>query len=102
MPGIGDCKCVLVIGATSGIGRSLALAIHALPSEPTVIVSGRRQERLDELAKMGTRLKTARVDVNGSREDLKAFVQDITAKYPNVRITSECMQHGSRADSCLA
>ncbi|OCH95776.1 NAD(P)-binding protein [Obba rivulosa] len=84
MSGIGDCKCVLVVGATSGIGRALALAIHALPSKPIVIVSGRRQERLDELSKMGDRLKTVRFDVNGSRDDLQGFVQDITSKHPDL------------------
>lgn len=49
MPGIEDAKCVLIIGATSGIGRALALAIHDLPTQPTVIVAGRRMERLEEL-----------------------------------------------------
>lgn len=88
MPGIGDCKCVLVIGATSGIGRSLALAIHALPSKPTVLVSGRRQERLDELSKMDLRLKAVRFDVSGSRDDSKRFVQDITTRYPDVRLAT--------------
>lgn len=84
MPGISDCKCILVVGATSGIGRSLALAIHALPSNPTVIVSGRRQERLDKLSKTGERLETVRFDVNGSRDDLKRFVQEITSNHPDV------------------
>lgn len=85
MPGIADSKCVLVIGATAGIGRALALAVHGLPSQPTVILAGRRQERLDELSKLGDRLKTVRFDVNASREELKGFVQDITSKYPDVR-----------------
>ncbi|OCH95777.1 NAD(P)-binding protein [Obba rivulosa] len=95
MPGIGDCKCVLVIGATAGIGRALALAIHALPSKPTVIVSGRRQQRLDELSKVGERIEAVRFDVNGNREDLKAFVQDITSRFPDLDavIFSSGIQH---------
>lgn len=75
---------MLVIGATSGIGRALALAIHALPSKPTVIVAGRRQDRLDELERKDERLETAKIDVNSGRGALKSFVHDLTAKYPDV------------------
>jgi len=84
MPSISDCKCVLVIGATSGIGRALALAIHGLPSKPVVIVSGRRQDRLDELASKSDRLKAWRLDVNAGRDELKASVQEVVAKYPDL------------------
>ncbi|KAI1793897.1 NAD(P)-binding protein [Ganoderma leucocontextum] len=84
MPGIKDAKCVLVIGATAGLGRSLAFAIHDLETKPTVIVAGRRQERLDELAAKGERIKTTRVDINTHHDDLKLFVQDILSKYPEL------------------
>ncbi|KAH7915912.1 hypothetical protein BJ138DRAFT_1132321 [Hygrophoropsis aurantiaca] len=40
---------ILVIGSTACLGRALALSILDLPSKPTVIVCGRRKERLDEL-----------------------------------------------------
>ncbi|KAH9937132.1 uncharacterized protein B0H18DRAFT_1081399 [Fomitopsis serialis] len=68
---ISDCKCVLVIGATAGIGRDLALAIHGCrPSRP----SSRREaaERLDDF------------DVNASRDALKSAVQDVYQKYPDL------------------
>ena len=84
MTGIKDAKCVLVIGATAGIGRALALAIHDLDSKPIVIVAGRRQERLDELAAKSDRIKTARVDINTSYDKLKQFVEDVLTKYPDV------------------
>lgn len=85
MPSINDSKCVLVIGATSGIGRALALAIHALPTKPTVIVGGRRKDRLDELVKNGDgRIDAVQVDVQADRETLKQFVDDVLAKHPNV------------------
>ncbi|KAL7285167.1 hypothetical protein ACG7TL_000259 [Trametes sanguinea] len=95
MPGIKDAKCVLVLGATSGIGRALALAIHDLDSKPTVIVSGRRQERLDELASHGERIKTARVDINTSEDNLKKFVTDTVSNYPDLDavIFSSGIQH---------
>jgi short-subunit dehydrogenase involved in D-alanine esterification of teichoic acids len=85
-PTIEQAKCVLVIGATSGIGRDLALAIHDLPSKPTVIVSGRRQDRLDELTARSDRIKSVKVDLLGGRESLKAWTNEVVAAYPDVSI----------------
>jgi len=91
MPNITESKCVLVIGSTAGIGRSLALAILDLPSKPTVIVCGRRKERLDELvASYGTsgRLKSVTLDVLAERDVLQASIQEIISTYPDVCIHS--------------
>ncbi|EIM83357.1 NAD-P-binding protein [Stereum hirsutum FP-91666 SS1] len=84
MPTIQDSKCVLVVGATAGIGRALALAIHDLPSKPTVIVSGRRQERLDELAKKSDRIHGAKIDIDADRETLVKTVDGVLQKYPEI------------------
>jgi len=88
MPSIKDCKTVLVIGATAGIGRALALAIHDLPSKPTIIVAGRRKERLDELVAKGKdngdRVHAVQFDINTSRDSLRSFVDDVVAKYPSL------------------
>lgn len=84
MPTIQDSKCVLVVGATAGIGRALALAIHDLPSKPTVIVSGRRQERLDELAKKSDRIHGVKIDIDANRETLVKTVDGVLQKYPEV------------------
>lgn len=81
---IQEAKCMLVVGATAGIGRALALAIHGLPSKPVVVVAGRRQERLDELTKQSERIKSVRVDLTSSRDSLKTFANEIIAKYPDV------------------
>lgn len=83
--GISECRCILVIGATAGIGRALALAIHDLPSKPDVIVGGRRKERLDELTKTSDRIKGVQVDVSANRATLQAFVKDTISAYPDVR-----------------
>jgi short-subunit dehydrogenase involved in D-alanine esterification of teichoic acids len=83
MPSIHDSKCVLVIGATSGLGRALAYSIKALPSKPTVIAAGRRQARLQELASAG--FETIQVDVDTDRATLKKFVDGIIDDYPDVR-----------------
>lgn len=84
MPNITDAKCVLVIGATAGIGRALALAIRDLPQSPVVIVGGRRQERIDELTKNGENIEGVQIDVTAGREKLKEFVDSTIAKYPDV------------------
>ena len=82
--GISECRCILVIGATAGIGRALALALHDLPSKPNVIVGGRRQERLDELTKTSDRIKGVLVDVTSKRDVLRAFVKGVLNAYPDV------------------
>ncbi|KDQ63828.1 hypothetical protein JAAARDRAFT_54016 [Jaapia argillacea MUCL 33604] len=82
MSNISECKCILVVGATAGIGRSLALSLRALPSKPTVIVTGRRQERLDELSKQG--FETIRCDVDTTRENYQQFVESTTKRYPEL------------------
>lgn len=91
MTGIKDAKCVLVVGATAGIGRALALAIHDLDSKPTVIIAGRRQERLDELAKRSDRIKTVRVDIKTTYDKLKSFVEDVVFQHPRVYLFRRCL-----------
>lgn len=77
---------MLITGATSGIGRALAQSIARLPSKPCVIAAGRRQERLDKLAKEG--LETVQLDVEASHDALKKFADEIVLKYPNVSLKS--------------
>jgi len=87
MPSITDVKCILVIGSTAGIGRALALNILALPTKPTVIVAGRRQERLDEIVKAENkdgRLCSVRFDVNADRATLKKSVDEVVKQYPEL------------------
>ncbi|KAF5312124.1 hypothetical protein D9619_003041 [Psilocybe cf. subviscida] len=76
MPSIDYSKCVLVTGATSGIGRSLALDIAKLPSHPQVIAAGRRKERLDELAQVDNIFPVA-LDVASDLSTLKKAVDDV-------------------------
>ncbi|KAF8710172.1 hypothetical protein AX14_005616 [Amanita brunnescens Koide BX004] len=71
MPSIDDSKCILVTGATSGIGRALAIALAKLPSKPRVVAVGRRKDRLEELAKSG-------------QSGLKNFADIIVQKYPEL------------------
>ena len=90
MPFTISAKCILVIGATSGIGRDLALALHDLPSKPTVIVAGRRKHRLDETLAKGSKingtdnLHAITVDVMSDVGTLELFVNKTLRDFPNV------------------
>ena len=87
MPSINNVRCILIIGSTSGLGRALALSILDLPSKPTVLVCGRRQERLDELVSSygaDGRLKAINLDVNTGPAALKSAIHDIVKTYPDV------------------
>jgi len=87
MPSINNVRCILIIGSTSGLGRALALNILDLPSKPTVLVCGRRQERLDELVSSygaDGRLKAINLDVNAGPATLKSAIHDIVKNHPDV------------------
>jgi len=82
MPGIEERKCILVTGATAGIGRALALRLSKLPSKPQVIAAGRRQDRLEELKKAG--LETMVLDLDAEESLLKQSMDLILEKYPGL------------------
>ena len=63
------------------------LAIHDLETKPTVIVVGRRQERLDELAKSSERIMPVCFDVASGREALKQFAKDMVGRFPEVLLS---------------
>lgn len=93
MPGIDESKCVLVTGATSGIGGALARAIANLPSRPQVVAAGRRNDRLQQLAKEN--FETVQVDLDADKDSLKKFVADLLQKYPDLDTVVLCagIQH---------
>lgn len=95
-PTIADSKCILITGATSGIGRALALKLRDLPGKPQVIAIGRRQGRLDELATQG--LEAIKLDVQKSPQELKSDLDAIVARYPNVG--GSCQDRGPTLISC--
>ncbi|KZP22242.1 NAD(P)-binding protein, partial [Athelia psychrophila] len=87
MASINSSKCVLVVGATSGIGQHLALAILALPSQPTVIIAGRRRARLDEIVAQnadtsGGRLRALEMDIDVDAPALERTVASLLEAYP--------------------
>ncbi len=82
--GIDAARCVLVTGATSGIGRALALAIAALPTEPTVIAAGRRPARLAELAQVKG-VEPLALALGAELGPLKEAADALIARFPDVR-----------------
>jgi len=86
---------VLVTGGATGIGRAIAERFLAAGSE--VIVCGRREERLRELATLGPRLHTLRCDVTtpAEREALAARIQ---SEFPalNVLVNNAGIQRRGR------
>ncbi|KAL0567174.1 hypothetical protein V5O48_014824 [Marasmius crinis-equi] len=82
MPSINDSKCVLVTGATSGIGRALAVAVSKLPSHPKVIGTGRRPDRLKELETVGVTPLNLELDTDA--QTLKKSVHDVVRKQPDL------------------
>jgi len=81
--GIEQSKSILVTGATSGIGRALALAIADLPTKPQVIAVGRRAQRLDELKNLG--LNAVKLDLTSNPADLEVALNQIVEDYHEVR-----------------
>ena len=86
---------VLVIGATSGIGRGLAERFHA--SGNKVIACGRRQDRLDALANENKGMHVHRFDL-ANIEDIEEHLQAIFKLHPdiaNVVVAAGIQTYGS-------
>lgn len=72
----------LIIGATSGIGQALAAKLH--DEGTSVIVTGRRQDRLDAfVASRPTRSSAAVVDIT-QLASLPSFASGILRQHPDI------------------
>ncbi|MCJ1376754.1 hypothetical protein MMC20_007999 [Loxospora ochrophaea] len=76
-------KCVLMIGATSGIG--LGMAEKLVQEGSKVIAVGRRHDRVDDFARKHGPTKAGGIpfDITDS-QNLSKFVQDVTSTYPDL------------------
>lgn len=78
-------KCILITGATSeGIGKALALALLDLPSKPKIVITGRRQEKLDEICRSSERLYGRRLDQTAPRADLQKWTGSLLSEFPDL------------------
>ncbi|KAI1411962.1 putative short-chain dehydrogenase/oxidoreductase [Hypoxylon sp. FL1857] len=71
----------LIIGATSGIGNALAAKLHGQGT--SVIVTGRRRDRLDAFVAAHTGSDAAVLDIT-QLASIPAFAADITARHPDL------------------
>ncbi|WP_322106873.1 SDR family oxidoreductase [Paraburkholderia sp. J41] len=72
---------ILITGGGSGIGRALAEAFHKRGNQ--VIVAGRRQAALDEVAEANPGIATATVDLSDAR-DIARFAAQIAGDHPRL------------------
>jgi uncharacterized oxidoreductase len=70
---------ILITGGTSGIGRALAEAFHALGNQ--IIIAGRRKALLDEVTSANKGMASAVLDIENA-DAIKTFAAKMTADHP--------------------
>ncbi len=74
---------LFITGGTSGIGRALAVAFHNLGNK--VIVAGRRQALLDEIAAAHPGIEGIQLDISDA-QDIDRVAKTLIAKYPTLNV----------------
>lgn len=74
---------ILITGGGSGIGRALAQAFHRRGNQ--VIVAGRRQALLDEVASANPGIMTAVADL-ADAQDIERFAQQVARDHPALNV----------------
>jgi uncharacterized oxidoreductase len=74
---------IFITGSTSGIGRSLAEALHKRGNQ--VIVSGRRKSHLAELTKANPGMQCIELNVEDPKS-IAAAAKQLIAEYPNLNV----------------
>jgi uncharacterized oxidoreductase len=74
---------IFITGATSGIGRGLAEALHRLGNQ--VIISGRRKALLDEVTAANPGMQSIELDI-ASPESIKSVATWLMASHPKLNV----------------
>jgi uncharacterized oxidoreductase len=74
---------ILITGGGSGIGRALAEMFHSKGNK--VIIAGRKQSLLDEVANESKGIDTIVLDIT-SLESIKNVTKKLVVKYPNLNV----------------
>ena len=74
---------ILITGGGSGIGRGLAEAFHALGNR--VIIAGRRQHALDEVADANPGMASVTLDMDDPNA-IQSFVEEVTEFHPRLNV----------------
>ncbi|WP_313372024.1 SDR family NAD(P)-dependent oxidoreductase [Achromobacter animicus] len=74
---------LFITGGTSGIGRALAVAFHDLGNK--VIIAGRRQALLDEIAAAHPGIEGIQLDISDA-QDIDRVAKTLIAKYPSLNV----------------
>jgi uncharacterized oxidoreductase len=74
---------ILITGGGSGIGRGLAEALHQRKNQ--VIISGRRKDRLVEVAKANPGMAWVELNIEDP-ENISAVAAKMTAEYPDLNV----------------
>jgi len=74
---------ILITGGGSGIGRGLAEALHQRKNQ--IIISGRRKDRLIEVAKANPGIAWVELNIEDP-ENISAVAAKMTAEYPDLNV----------------